>query len=571
MEAFALSPDAPRVPLPQRLLSDERLLRMIAAGNAQAFGAVYSRYHAPLYAYCRSIVRDPDDARDALQNTMLKALAALNRGQDRELALKPWLFRIAHNESVSLLRKRRPSEPLTDAVTPPVAGVEGELAARERLSQLVADLQELPERQRSALIMREVNGLSYDEIAGALSIAPGAARQTVFEARSALQEYGEGREVACENIRRSISDGDGRAMRARRVRAHLRACNQCRDFQTTLTVRRRDLGLLAPGLSGGAVFALLEGVLGAGIVGGGAAVGGGAVGGVGLIGGTASTLMASSGAKSVVAIVAATAAGAGAVQLDETAHLTSRAKTAVAPGAAVASASASASPSSAEATNAAPTTPEAESSPTLVDLPDATLGRADATLDRGRRAAGIEGDRGRGRGRGDGRPGPRAGAGFGGEDHHADWAGDTAGPDGADGRRGDRRRGERMRDGRREGDGPQGAVGADDSADDYDYAYAEGHASEEDDAQFVPAEPARRRGGRRPGGREGGGQDPAPVVADEQPVQEENDSFPEEDLPDFEYQDVAPDPRPRGRRGTGGGWDGDAEPDPVLEDGVLER
>src|SRR3954449_8254055 len=103
MEAFALSPDAVRVPLPQRLLSDDRLLRLVATGNPQAFGSIYARYHAPLYAYCRSIVRDPDDARDALQNTMLKALAALGRGSaDRELSLKPWLFRIAHNESITL-------------------------------------------------------------------------------------------------------------------------------------------------------------------------------------------------------------------------------------------------------------------------------------------------------------------------------------------------------------------------------------------------------------------------------------------------------------------------------------
>src|SRR3954447_5146420 len=295
MEAFALSPDAARVPLPQRLLSDDRLLRLVAAGNPQAFGAVYARYHAPLYAYCRSIVRDPDDAKDALQNTMVKALAALGRGEDRELPLKPWLFRIAHNESVSLLRRRRPSEPLTDALSPPVPGVEAQAAARERLSQLVADLQELPERQRSALIMREVNGLAYEEIAAALAISPGAARQTVFEARAALAEYGEGREVACDSIRRSISDGDGRAMRARRVRAHLRSCDACRDFQLTMKVRRRELHLLAPGLSSGAAIALLNGVLGAGIAGGGAI----ATGGAGLLGGSATAILASGAAKGV--------------------------------------------------------------------------------------------------------------------------------------------------------------------------------------------------------------------------------------------------------------------------------
>src|SRR3954447_2645555 len=318
MEAFALSADTPRVPLPQRLLSDDRLLRLVVAGNPQAFGTVYARYHAPLYASCRSIVRDPDDARDALQNTMMKALAALGRGEDRQLALKPWLFRIAHNESITLLRKRRPSEPLTDAVSPPVAGVDGEVFARERLTQLVEDLQALPERQRGALIMREVNGLSYDDIAEALSISPGAARQSVFEARTALVEYGEGREVACDSIRRSISDGDGRALRARRVRAHLRACNECRDFQLTLQRRRRELALLVPGLSGGTVVALFQGVLGAGLAG--TAGGGSAVGGAGLLGGGASAVLGSGAAKSVVAIVAATAAGAGAVKLESESH-----------------------------------------------------------------------------------------------------------------------------------------------------------------------------------------------------------------------------------------------------------
>src|SRR3954447_25247798 len=128
MEAFALSPDAVRVPLPQRLLSDARLLGVRAAGHALGVGAVYARYHAPLYAYCRSIVRDPDDAKDALQNTMVKALAALGRGEDRALPLKPWLFRTPHKEWVTLLGRRKPSEPLTDAVSPPVASVEVQAA-----------------------------------------------------------------------------------------------------------------------------------------------------------------------------------------------------------------------------------------------------------------------------------------------------------------------------------------------------------------------------------------------------------------------------------------------------------
>src|SRR4051794_19194037 len=414
MEAFALSPDAPRVPLPQRLLSDERLLRLIAAGNPQAFGTVYARYHAPLYAYCRSIVRDPDDARDALQNTMMKALAALGRGGDRDISLKPWLFRIAHNESITLLRKRRPSEPLTDAISPPVGSVDGEVVARERLTQLVADLQALPERQRSALIMREVNGLSYEDIATALTISPGAARQSVFEARTALVEYGEGREVACENIRRSISDGDGRALRARRVRAHLRSCNECRDFQLTLQRRRRELAVLVPSLSGGSVVALFQGVLGAGVAG--TAGGASTVGGAGLLGGSASAVLGSTAAKSVVAIVAATAAGAGAVKLESDSH--THAKSALAAGASVKHASGP----TASAASAGRGAGVAAAVAAVASGP-AALGRADTALDtlpgraRGSNGRSESGNAGasRGSGRRHGRRGDAFGA-FGGDD-----------------------------------------------------------------------------------------------------------------------------------------------------------
>ena len=90
-------------------LGDERLARLAARGSSRAFAAVYERYHQPLYRYCRSILRDESDAQDALQSTFTRALAALKRDQ-RIAPLRPWLFRIAHNESISLLRRRRRGE-----------------------------------------------------------------------------------------------------------------------------------------------------------------------------------------------------------------------------------------------------------------------------------------------------------------------------------------------------------------------------------------------------------------------------------------------------------------------------
>jgi DNA-directed RNA polymerase specialized sigma24 family protein len=89
-----------------RLLGDERLARLAGAGDERAFAAIYRRYGQELHHYCCAILGDAEDAADALQNTMVSALRALP-GEAREIALKPWLYRVAHNESVSLRRRRR--------------------------------------------------------------------------------------------------------------------------------------------------------------------------------------------------------------------------------------------------------------------------------------------------------------------------------------------------------------------------------------------------------------------------------------------------------------------------------
>ena len=92
-----------------RLLSDDQLAHRATKGDQRAFAAIYRRYHQDLYRYCAAIVGNPEDAHDALQNTMVKVLRSLP-GEKRRVQLKPWLYRIAHNESVELLRRRRPVE-----------------------------------------------------------------------------------------------------------------------------------------------------------------------------------------------------------------------------------------------------------------------------------------------------------------------------------------------------------------------------------------------------------------------------------------------------------------------------
>ncbi|MGZ4331621.1 MAG: RNA polymerase sigma factor, partial [Solirubrobacteraceae bacterium] len=86
------------------MLGDDRLARLVSDGNKQAFAPLYERYYQQLYRYCRSIVHDDLDAQDALQSTFASAFAALRKGQ-RDAPLRPWLFRIAHNEAVSVIRR----------------------------------------------------------------------------------------------------------------------------------------------------------------------------------------------------------------------------------------------------------------------------------------------------------------------------------------------------------------------------------------------------------------------------------------------------------------------------------
>src|SRR3982750_2793800 len=86
--------------------SDERLAQRAPRGDDQALGAIFERYRQELYRFCLGLLGEPQDAQDALQNTMVKALRALP-GEEREIALRPWLYRVAHNEAVELRRTRR--------------------------------------------------------------------------------------------------------------------------------------------------------------------------------------------------------------------------------------------------------------------------------------------------------------------------------------------------------------------------------------------------------------------------------------------------------------------------------
>ncbi|HEX4109112.1 MAG TPA: sigma-70 family RNA polymerase sigma factor, partial [Solirubrobacteraceae bacterium] len=242
---------------PLGLLSDERLGSMAAAGSTAAFAVLYERHAQGLYRFCRSITREEADAQDALQSAMERALRAMRRGA-RDAPVRPWLFRIAHNEAVSVLRRRARAADLGEQLpTGTAPSAEQVLAERLRLEQLLSDLAELPERQRVALVLRELSGLSHREIGLVFQISEGAAKQSIFEARTALAELERGRVMDCVDVRQRISDRDGRVLRSRRVRAHLRGCAECTRFRLAMGQRPAELAALAPVLPGTAIAGVL--------------------------------------------------------------------------------------------------------------------------------------------------------------------------------------------------------------------------------------------------------------------------------------------------------------------------
>jgi RNA polymerase sigma factor (sigma-70 family) len=294
-----------------RLLSDGRLARRAAEGDQSAFEAIYSRYHKDLYRFCLAMVGNPQDAQDALQNTMVKVLRALP-GEKRKIHLRPWLYRIARNESIETLRRRHGNEEL-EPERAAGSGVAEEAETRERLRTLLADLERLPERQRAALVMRELAGLDFAEIGAAFGGSAAVARQTLYEARLSLRRLEAGREMRCADVMRELSDADGRVTRRREIRAHLRVCANCRAFREDIAKRHEDLAALAP-LPLAASAGLPHGALGGGASGPGASAG--LAGGAGVEAGKAvatSVIVKSAATVAVATVVGVSAADRGGV------------------------------------------------------------------------------------------------------------------------------------------------------------------------------------------------------------------------------------------------------------------
>src|SRR3954468_22865221 len=253
--------------------SDERLVGIATDGDERAFEVLYERHSPAILRYCRSLLRSTQEAEDVKQEVFVLAISALRRGAEPD-AFRPWLYRVAHNACMSHLRMRRPVLVAAHGVlVRPATAAEPVQHHREELRQLLDDIGRLPDVQRGALLLREMDGFSYEQVGEVLGLPLSTVRASIFRARRTLQGLAAARDADCETIQSELADlADRRGRRGRHLTSHLTVCSSCRDFRDGLRRRPTVLGGIAPAgpIAPGALLAL-KGKL----FGGAAATGGG--------------------------------------------------------------------------------------------------------------------------------------------------------------------------------------------------------------------------------------------------------------------------------------------------------
>jgi RNA polymerase sigma factor (sigma-70 family) len=258
------------------LAGDERLVEQIRRGNEFAFEVAFERYGAGILAFCRHMLGSREEAEDAVQHTFAAAFTDLQRAGERTIALKAWLYTIARNRCISVLRARR--EHAAELQELPTDGLSEQVERRAELRELLADVRELPEEQRAALLLAEAAGLSHAEVAEVLGCEVASVKGLVFRARSGLIERRAARETPCREIREQLATLRGGALRRNEIRHHLRRCPGCSAYRDEVRRQRQMLAVALPVVPS---FGLKSSVMGAaGLTGG--AVGGASAGGVAL-------------------------------------------------------------------------------------------------------------------------------------------------------------------------------------------------------------------------------------------------------------------------------------------------
>jgi RNA polymerase sigma factor (sigma-70 family) len=231
-----------------RLQSDERLVALIRRGNHHAFEALVARYQSRLLAFCRHMLSSREDAEDVLQEVFAAAFNAM-LADEREINVRPWLYRIARNRSLNHLRRAQAvgMDSMDIHLSEGGLTTADKVHKREEFRLLIADVQDLPETQRTALLLREIDALSYDQIAEAMETTVPSVKSLLVRARVSLAEAAEARLLSCDEVRLELGEvAEGLTRTSAPVRRHLRTCDRCTSFKKQLRSTNRALAALYP-------------------------------------------------------------------------------------------------------------------------------------------------------------------------------------------------------------------------------------------------------------------------------------------------------------------------------------
>src|SRR5581483_335849 len=307
-----------------RFQDDEKLVSLTRKGHQHAFDSLVERYQSRLLGFCRQMLGSTEDAEDVLQEVFVAAYNAMV-ADERPIAVRPWLYRIARNRCLNHLRKPTADGQDTMDTHPHMNGVttHERVQNREEFRNLLTDVGDLPETQRSALLLREIDAMSYEEIAQAMDTTVPGVKSLLVRARIALAESSQARQLTCDEVRLELAEAaEGLAKVSGPVRRHIKGCDPCREFRAQLRSDTKALAAIFPAapllILKGAVIAKLSGLFSGG--GGGAAAGAGGgggaaagAGGAGVGAGTAGAAGAgAAGAGGTAAIGGAAAAGGAA-------------------------------------------------------------------------------------------------------------------------------------------------------------------------------------------------------------------------------------------------------------------
>jgi RNA polymerase sigma-70 factor, ECF subfamily len=220
-------------------LSDERLAARVPTDRT-AFTELHERYEQPLLRFTRSLLRDPHDAADAAQEAWTRAFAALSTEPLRVLSVRSWLFAIARNACIDRMRdgKRCAPAEIDERALGTSPAVDDVIELRDRAREALRDLAGLSERQRDAVVLRDLNGLEGDDLARALHTDARRASWLLTDARRSLAEVRSGRGLSCEATRDALETS---RIRTRAVRAHIAGCPECDGFARRRVARRVHL------------------------------------------------------------------------------------------------------------------------------------------------------------------------------------------------------------------------------------------------------------------------------------------------------------------------------------------